>query len=110
MKKDLAAFLILYLFSATAFADDSSDDVYVNGYMRNDGRYVDSYHRSSPDNNPYNNYEFINQQSATIYGEAKQDTVARENDDPNGRIMPNPPGLNYGQDRNDKPAPLISRY
>lgn len=31
-------------------------DEYVNGYMRKDGTYVQPYHRTSPDSNPYNNY------------------------------------------------------
>lgn len=33
-----------------------ADDVYVHGYMRHDGAYVQPYHRSSPDHSLYNNY------------------------------------------------------
>ena len=43
---------ILLAVSCGAFAGD----VYVNGYTRSDGRYVEPYHRTTPDNNPFNNY------------------------------------------------------
>lgn len=33
-------------------------DVYVNGYYRKDGTYVQPHYRSAPDGNPYNNYSF----------------------------------------------------
>ena len=33
-----------------------ANDVYVNGYYRNNGTYVEPYHRSAPDSSPYNNY------------------------------------------------------
>lgn len=32
--------------------------VWVDGYYRDDGTYVNGYYRSSPDGNPYNNYSF----------------------------------------------------
>jgi hypothetical protein len=35
-----------------------SGDVYVNGYQRRDGTYVQPHMRSAPDGNPYNNYSF----------------------------------------------------
>jgi hypothetical protein len=31
---------------------------YVEGYTRKDGTYVQGHWRSSPDNNPYNNYSY----------------------------------------------------
>ena len=34
-------------------------DVSVRGYVRNDGTYVAPYHRTAPDSNPYNNYEYM---------------------------------------------------
>jgi hypothetical protein len=34
----------------------SQADVYVKGYYKKSGTYVAPYIRSSPDNNPYNNY------------------------------------------------------
>ena len=43
--------LMLLIFISNAQADE-----YVNGYTRRNGTYVDSYHRSTADNNPYNNY------------------------------------------------------
>lgn len=33
-------------------------DVWVNGYTRSNGTYVQGYYRSSPDGNPYNNWSF----------------------------------------------------
>ncbi len=33
-------------------------DVWVNGYTRSNGTYVQGYYRSSPDGNPFNNYSF----------------------------------------------------
>lgn len=37
---------------------DAISQVYVEGYYRQDGTYVQSHYRSSPDGNPYNNYSF----------------------------------------------------
>jgi hypothetical protein len=48
----LAAALITAAFVGPAFAGD----VYVHGYTRRDGTYVQGYHRTTPDSNPYNNY------------------------------------------------------
>lgn len=31
-------------------------DQTVNGYTRSNGTYVEPYHRTAPDSNPYNNY------------------------------------------------------
>lgn len=33
-------------------------DVYVKGYFRKNGTYVEPHHRSAPDGNPHNNYSF----------------------------------------------------
>lgn len=33
-------------------------DVSVHGYTKSNGTYVEPYHRSSPDSNPYNNYGY----------------------------------------------------
>ena len=48
--KPLIAFTISAFMSSTACAE------YVQGYVRQDGRYVQGYNRTAPDNNPYNNY------------------------------------------------------
>lgn len=48
MKKMMLAVL---LFTGVAQAD-----VYVNGYYRNDGTYVQGHYRSSPNSNVYDNY------------------------------------------------------
>ena len=45
-------FLILTSFSLSA------QDVYVKGYNRKDGTYVQPHYRSAPDGNPYNNYSY----------------------------------------------------
>lgn len=34
----------------------AAKDVYVRGYVRSDGTYVQPHYRSAPDSNPYNNY------------------------------------------------------
>jgi hypothetical protein len=47
-----AAAVIAAAFVGPAFAGD----VYVHGYTRRDGTYVQGYHRTTPDSNPYNNY------------------------------------------------------
>ena len=31
-------------------------DIYVNGYTKSNGTYVEPHMRSAPDSNPYNNY------------------------------------------------------
>lgn len=38
----------------------SAKDVFVKGYFKSNGGYVQSHHRSSPDNTVYNNYEYQN--------------------------------------------------
>jgi hypothetical protein len=53
MKKILLAALIMLSFAAFALADE-----YVHGYTRKDGTYVEPYHRSSPDRDVTNNYNF----------------------------------------------------
>src|SRR2546421_7113315 len=44
--------IVLFAPVAVAFAED----VFVNGYYRKDGTYVQPHMRSAPDSNPYNNY------------------------------------------------------
>lgn len=48
--------IALLLISTKCFAYDVS----VHGYTRANGTYVEPYHRSSPDSNPYNNYGYNN--------------------------------------------------
>ena len=55
MKKALvvpAIALFIILFVATSFGGD----VYVRGYYRSDGTYVQPHYRSAPDGNPWNNF------------------------------------------------------
>lgn len=57
-------FSLLFAFAvlcAASYAEASSyrhspNDVYVDGYSRKDGTYVEPHYRSAPDGNPYNNY------------------------------------------------------
>jgi hypothetical protein len=49
MKKLTCA--LIALAAVSAFADE-----YVQGYYRRDGTYVQPYHRTTPDGNPFNNY------------------------------------------------------
>jgi len=51
--KALTIFLLIAFSSLTTLAQ-----VHVSGYTRKDGTYVPPYTRSSPDNNPYNNYGY----------------------------------------------------
>lgn len=51
MKKLLLA-LLLTLFAVPALAGD----VFVNGYFRSNGTYVQPYHRTSPNNTLFDNY------------------------------------------------------
>lgn len=45
--------LLVGLLSSSA---SNASDVYVNGYYKSNGTYVNAYHRTSPDNTPNNNY------------------------------------------------------
>lgn len=47
---------IAFLSVATFATDCFAGDVYVNGYTRQDGTYVNGYYRTAPDSDPYNNY------------------------------------------------------
>ena len=40
------------------YSNYSNADVWVNGYTRSNGTYVQGHYRSSPDGNPYNNYSY----------------------------------------------------
>ena len=61
----LFALIIFILPVSSVFA------VYVNGYYRSNGTYVNGYERTSPDGNPYNNYSYpgnYNPNTGTITG------------------------------------------
>jgi hypothetical protein len=51
-----SAILIGAASALLAFVSVASADEYVNGYTKKDGTYVQPYHRSDADGNPYNNY------------------------------------------------------
>jgi len=48
---------MLFVFALTIQAS-SVYAVHVNGYYRSNGTYVNSYERTAPDGNPYNNYSY----------------------------------------------------
>lgn len=52
MKTIIALLVIIYSNVTAVYARD----VYVRGYVRSNGEYVMPSHRTSPDSNPYNNY------------------------------------------------------
>lgn len=52
--KMLRLLLVIVLLMVPATAD--ARDVYVDGYYKRDGTYVQPHYRSAPDNNPYNNW------------------------------------------------------
>lgn len=57
MKKIFVAIVLISLFGF-ALQISSVYAVYVNGYYRSNGTYVNGYERTAPDGNPYNNYSY----------------------------------------------------
>lgn len=57
MKKLLSG-LLLAVFALLLPLQSVFADVWVNGYTRKDGTYVQGHYRSSPDGNPYNNWSY----------------------------------------------------
>ena len=53
LKTALFGAAMLFVAASSAWAD-----VYVHGYHRGDGTYVQPHFRSNPDGNPYNNWSF----------------------------------------------------
>ncbi len=65
MKKFFIGLVFLALLPLSVHA------VYVNGYYRSNGTYVNGYERTAPDGNPYNNYSYpgnYNPNTGTITG------------------------------------------
>lgn len=54
MNKILSLFIFFYLIVHSVFGQD----VYVKGYYRKNGTYVQPHYRSAPDGIPYNNYSY----------------------------------------------------
>lgn len=53
----LRAITLLVAASLVLFCDSVlANDVYVNGYTRRDGTYVQPYYRTAPDSSRFNNY------------------------------------------------------
>lgn len=58
LKKTLVVFIVFSLALILLPQIVNAKRVRVKGYYRKDGTYVSSYYRTSPDDNPYNNYGF----------------------------------------------------
>ena len=56
MKKLFFALFVFVSVMFPTFEFAYGRDVYVRGYTRKDGTYVQPHHRSAPDSNPYNNW------------------------------------------------------
>jgi hypothetical protein len=52
----LLAVLLILAGVSPVWAQFYGQDQTVNGYTRRDGTYVQPYHRTMPDHNPFNNY------------------------------------------------------
>lgn len=72
----------------------SSDDVYVGGYSKRDGTYVEPHYRSAPNANKWDNYDYKPSQP--------QYNAPRENPSSNWNT-PNPGRLNDNNPYNDSP-------
>lgn len=56
--KKLLSISLLSLFLITTLLNIADAAVYVRGYTRKDGTYVQPHYRSNPDGNPYNNWSY----------------------------------------------------
>ncbi len=56
--KHILAALALLTTTIGTVAPARASDVYVHGYTRDNGTYVEPYHRSSPDSSLSNNYNY----------------------------------------------------
>lgn len=56
MKKFFISFVLALFMGLPVFAMAYGSDVYVRGYTKKDGTYVQPHHRTSPDNTRNNNY------------------------------------------------------
>jgi hypothetical protein len=52
--KIITSFALVFMMLGASVVE--AKDVYVNGYTRRDGTYVQPHHRTAPDSNPFNNY------------------------------------------------------
>jgi hypothetical protein len=50
--------IVLSTIAGVLFAFSQANADYVRGYVRRDGTYVAPHQRTSPDRNPYNNYNY----------------------------------------------------
>lgn len=92
MKKLVATFILLILFPLNVYA------VYVNGYYRSNGTYVNGYERTAPDGNPYNNYSYpgnYNPNTGSITGGSQSTYLNNYYDTSSGYSSPSYSGYNY---------------
>ena len=113
MKELFFILAVLIIFSAEAYAQDSR----VNGYYRNDGRYVDSYQRQrSANSNVYERYSgFGNVESSAGSGRGNayhsgRGKVERYNHNSGGSGSALPPGQAQTPPRGSTYNPGSSPY
>ena len=56
--KKIAAIVLATAVTVGSFASTASAYVSVNGYWKNNGKYVMPHIRTAPDGNPYNNFSY----------------------------------------------------
>jgi hypothetical protein len=96
--KIVYAVLAIGILSVPSFAArnrQSGSDVYVGGYQKNDGTYVEPHYRSAPNANKWDNYDYKPSQP--------QYNAPRENP-PSNWNTPNPGRYNDSNTNNDAPS------
>jgi hypothetical protein len=111
MKKTMTILAVLVIICVTSFAANA--DVYVRGYYRDSGTYVQPHYRSNPDGNPSNNWStYPNVNPHT--GQIGTRHISNGLDTPlyqKPSTMPyTPPGI-FGQDSSwSQPTPLLMNH
>ena len=112
MKKTMTILAVLVIICATSFAANA--DVYVRGYFRGNGTYVQPHYRSNPDGNPNNNWStYPNVNPHTGRMGTRHMSSINGFDTPSYQkpsTMPySPPGI-FGRDSSwGKPTPLSTK-
>jgi hypothetical protein len=90
----LALAFLLPTFVIAAKNPYSSDDVYVSGHYKSNGKYVEPYYRSAPNANNWDNYNY--KPSQPQYNDSYYQ--------PNANTTPNPGRLNDNNPYNNAPS------
>lgn len=78
---------ISYISLAPVLAYGWGNDVYVNGYTKQNGTYVEPHHRTKPDNSQWNNYN--SPSNTNHYHQPKQGDFPRYNSSSNSNSSHN---------------------